>query len=95
MSSADHGSVRVRISGRVQGVGFRAWTEREAQLRNLSGWVMNTPGGDVEALFAGPADRVEDMLAACGKGPRLASVKTVEVIGTGEESPEPFTIRAK
>jgi acylphosphatase len=44
-------SIRVRISGQVQGVGFRAWTEQRATALNLSGWVRNTESGDVEALI--------------------------------------------
>jgi acylphosphatase len=46
-------SVRVVISGRVQGVWYRAWTKRQATARGVDGWVRNLPEGDVEALFAG------------------------------------------
>ena len=79
-------SVHVRISGRVQGVGFRAWTERQAGALGLSGWVRNLPDGDVEAVFSGPSDRVDAMLAACREGPRLARVEKVEIIGPGGEA---------
>ena len=48
----------VIVLGRVQGVGYRAWTEREAQARGLQGWVRNRHDGTVEAVFAGPADAV-------------------------------------
>ncbi|MGD9535951.1 MAG: acylphosphatase [Alphaproteobacteria bacterium] len=69
----------VRISGRVQGVGFRAWVEDEAVARGLSGWVRNRRDGTVEALFVGEAGAVEAMIAACWQGPRLAVVTAVEV----------------
>ena len=71
--------VRVTISGRVQGVGFRAWTEREASARGIAGWVRNRLNGDVEALFAGPPDAVETLCAACWRGPAHAQVDQVEV----------------
>ncbi|HUZ90344.1 MAG TPA: acylphosphatase [Methylocella sp.] len=71
--------VRVTISGRVQGVGFRAWTEREASARGIAGWVRNRLNGDVEALFAGPPDAVETLCTACWRGPAHARVDQVEV----------------
>jgi len=87
-------SVRVRISGRVQGVGFRAWTERQARELGLSGWVRNLSGGDVEARFNGPAADVETMLAACREGPRHAVVERVETWSADDEPSGPFTIRS-
>jgi acylphosphatase len=70
--------VRALISGKVQGVWYRAWTQEEAEKRGLSGWVRNLSDGRVEAVFAGPHDKVEDMLAACREGPPLARVDGVE-----------------
>ena len=70
--------VRVRITGRVQGVWYRGWTVREAQARGLSGWVRNRADGSVEAVFAGAADAVEAMVAACHEGPSAADVAAVE-----------------
>jgi len=64
----------VRIKGRVQGVGYRAWTAREAQSRGLDGWVRNRRDGTVEALFAGDADAVRHMVSACRAGPSFAQV---------------------
>ncbi len=87
-------SVHVRISGRVQGVGFRAWTERRAASLGLSGWVRNTADAQVEALFCGEAHAVDAMLAACRKGPRFAEVKAVELLGEAEPAIGPFTIRS-
>ena len=71
--------VRVTISGRVQGVGYRAWTQIEATLRGVRGWVRNRSNGDVEALFAGPPDAVEALCAACWRGPAHARVDKVDV----------------
>ena len=71
--------VRVTVSGRVQGVGYRAWTQIEATSRGISGWVRNRSNGDVEALFAGPPDAVEALCAACWRGPAHARVDKVEV----------------
>ncbi|MEX2617640.1 MAG: acylphosphatase [Alphaproteobacteria bacterium] len=67
-------AVRVIIKGRVQGVGYRAWTAREAQSRGLDGWVRNRRDGTVEALFAGGADAVRHMVSACRNGPSFAQV---------------------
>ncbi|MEK9660747.1 MAG: acylphosphatase [Alphaproteobacteria bacterium] len=67
-------AVRVTIGGRVQGVGYRAWTVNTAGEFDLSGWVRNRHDGSVEALFAGPASRVEAMIARCRQGPPAARV---------------------
>jgi acylphosphatase len=68
----------VTIRGRVQGVGYRAWVEHEATARDLEGWVRNRRDGSVEALFAGPADVVSDMIALCCRGPPLARIDAVQ-----------------
>jgi acylphosphatase len=69
---------QVVIRGRVQGVGYRAWLEREANARKLEGWVRNRRDGSVEALFAGPAEAVSEMVAQCKCGPPFATVDAVE-----------------
>jgi acylphosphatase len=69
---------RVLVQGVVQGVGYRAWVEREANARDLEGWVRNRRDGSVEALFAGPAAAVTEMIAACRRGPRTAKVEAVD-----------------
>ena len=84
-------SVHVRIGGRVQGVGYRAWTVDEAQRRGLSGWVRNRADGDVEAVFSGPAATVDDMIAACRRGPFSARVDHV-MIDVAEPVSGPFTV---
>lgn len=74
------------IRGRVQGVGYRAWTERTALEHGVQGWVRNRQDGVVEALFAGPPDRVELVIAACHDGPGGARVERVDQRpGTREE----------
>jgi acylphosphatase len=67
----------VTISGRVQGVGYRYFVEREAQSRGLGGWVRNRRDGSVEAVFSGPADAVTTMIAACRRGPSSARVQAL------------------
>jgi acylphosphatase len=69
---------RVVIMGRVQRVGYRAWTEHMALQRGLEGWVRNRADGTVEALFAGPATVVEGMLEACRRGPPGAQVDALD-----------------
>jgi acylphosphatase len=72
------GAIRqVRITGRVQGVGYRAWVEHQARNRNLEGWVRNRRDGSVEALFAGPEGLVSEMVARCRRGPSSARVDDV------------------
>lgn len=69
----------VYVSGRVQGVFFRATTQREASKRNVSGWVRNLRDGRVEAVFEGEEDIVKEMVDFCRHGPSMANVKNVEV----------------
>jgi acylphosphatase len=81
-------TVRLRISGRVQGVAYRAWAERQASLLALSGWVRNRRDGSVEAVLAGPEDAVRDMIERCRRGPPLARVAAVsETIEEGAPDP--------
>jgi acylphosphatase len=68
----------VLIRGRVQGVGYRAWAEYTAIERGLEGWVRNRRDGAVEAVFAGPADAVEAMIAACREGPESSRVDHID-----------------
>lgn len=77
--------VRVYISGRVQGVFFRAYTKEEADRLGLKGWVRNLPDGRVEAVFEGPASAIEEMIRWCHRGSPASKVTSVEV----EE--EPYT----
>lgn len=67
----------VTIRGRVQGVGYRAWVELEAELATVEGWVRNRRDGSVEAVFAGPGGTVADLVALCRRGPPSARVTDV------------------
>ncbi len=78
-------AVRVRITGRVQGVWFRAWTVEQAAKRDLAGWVRNRADGSVEAVFVGAAPQVAAMVEACRQGPGAARVDDVAV--TDEPNP--------
>lgn len=69
--------LQVVIRGRVQGVGYRAWVEHRAKTCGLEGWVRNRRDGSVEALFAGPPNRVADMVALCRQGPPSSRVDSV------------------
>ncbi len=79
MQQDDRTRARVRVSGRVQGVFFRDSTRQKARELGLTGYVTNTPDGDVEALFEGPAEGVEEMVHWCGQGPPDAAVENVDV----------------
>jgi acylphosphatase len=85
-------TVRVRITGRVQGVGYRVWVEGEAISRDLNGWVRNKRDGSVEALFSGDPANVADMLTACREGPPLAIVNAVDLTETTEPAGRGFRV---
>lgn len=72
-------SVRLVVTGRVQGVWFRAWVAEEAARRRVSGWVRNRIDGSVEAVISGSPEAVEAMTSACREGPQLARVDDVAV----------------
>jgi acylphosphatase len=70
-------TVRLRISGRVQGVAYRAWTVRQASLLFLSGWIRNRRDGSVEAVLSGPEEAVRTMIERCRQGPPGALVSAI------------------
>jgi acylphosphatase len=69
----------VYVSGRVQGVGFRASTRREASRVGVDGWVTNLADGRVEAVFEGDRASVDAMVEWCRSGPETARVEATEV----------------
>ena len=75
----------VVIRGRVQGVGYRMWTEDLAERSELEGWVRNRRDGSVEAVFAGPEQAVMAAIEACRSGPRGAHVDAVDVEDAGSD----------
>lgn len=85
-------SRHVSITGRVQGVGYRAFVESEAVARGLSGWVRNRRDGSVEAVFSGDAEVVDAMIEACRRGPRHAVVEAVTLLGEAELQDGPFLV---
>ena len=84
---------RLRITGAVQGVGFRDWFVAEAQARGLDGWVRNRSDGSVEALIAGPGETCKAMIEAALRGPAQARVASVDLKGE-QALPEPGFRRA-
>jgi acylphosphatase len=81
------GAIRqVRVTGRVQGVGYRAWVEHRARVHGLEGWVRNRNDGSVEALFSGPANAVADMVEQCRHGPSSARVAAVQEEAAGSDA---------
>ena len=86
-------TVHLRIEGRVQGVGYRAFVEMRAAALCLSGWVRNRRDGSVEAVVQGPPATVDDMLDACRKGPPGSRVDRVEIIAEGVGCFDGFEVR--
>ncbi len=87
--------VRLTIHGRVQGVGYRAWLERNAARRGLTGWVKNRTHGTVEALLCGDAGAVEEMIEECNEGPLAARVEHIDRLDTTmDEIPDRFKTHA-
>ncbi|MGC9368162.1 MAG: acylphosphatase [Paracoccaceae bacterium] len=80
-------AVIAHVTGRVQGVWFRAWTKAEAERRALSGWVRNEADGSVTALICGPEADVAEMVSALRQGPPAARVSGV----TTQETEAPRT----
>jgi acylphosphatase len=71
--------VHLSIKGRVQGVGYRAFVELEAELRGLEGWVRNRRDGSVEAVVEGEQRAIDDLVEACRKGPPSSQVVSIDV----------------
>ncbi|MGR3761008.1 acylphosphatase [Roseobacteraceae bacterium NS-SX3] len=79
-------AMRARVTGRVQGVAFRAWTKSEAARHGLTGWVRNEPDGSVRAFMMGTPAGVAAMARALSEGPPAAQVTGVQ---TEKADPEP------
>ena len=87
------GAVHLFVRGRVQGVFFRASTQKTAEGLGLAGWVQNCPDGSVEIHAEGDRDQLEALVAWCRKGPTLASVKEVDLNWTEPEGLGSFEVR--
>lgn len=86
-------SVRLRISGRVQGVWYRGWAVENANRLGLAGWVRNRADGTVEAVFQGEAVSVDLMLTLCHEGPPAAHVSGIVVEPAAPETLAGFSQR--
>jgi len=78
-TAPDQVRVHLKISGRVQGVFFRASTLAQAQRLGITGWVLNRPDGTVEAIAEGTQAPIEEFIAWCRRGPAGAQVSSVEM----------------
>lgn len=84
---------RVRVVGRVQGVGFRWWTLNQARALGLRGTVRNCPDGSVEVAAAGPPQALERLHSLLADGPRAAHVEHIEELDRPpNDLPDPFDI---
>jgi acylphosphatase len=83
----------VYVTGKVQGVYFRATTRDTAREHGVDGWVQNLPDGRVEAVFEGPREAVERMVEFCHDGSPAARVDDVAVEYGDPEGHEGFEIR--
>lgn len=84
--------IRCIVSGRVQGVWFRASTREEAKRLGLTGWVRNLPEGQVEVLVCGSTSQVELLHQWLHRGPRLAKVVEVSAVVVPWENHSDFTV---
>ncbi len=75
-------TILVRVEGRVQGVGFRAFTQDQAGQLGISGWVVNRPDGSVEAALTGPGAPLGVMIERLRQGPPAAKVESLDVRST-------------
>jgi acylphosphatase len=81
------------VRGRVQGVGFRAFVQREADKVGVDGWVRNHENGDVEVYAAGTAQQLADFGARLWKGPRWSEVRDIDEMEAPLQECDGFRIR--
>ncbi len=77
--TSDHSRLEAQIHGRVQGVGFRYFVQREANSLGLSGWVRNLRSGSVQLVAEGPRSDLNSLLSLARKGPQMSYVESVDV----------------
>jgi acylphosphatase len=92
-AAEDVTTLRIRIEGTVQGVGFRAFVLKEANARRLVGWVRNRMDGSLEALASGPTKQIESLITCCMKGPRGARVANIDLFVADAPKEPGFTMR--
>lgn len=86
-------SVRLTVTGRVQGVGYRLWAERTAAALGITGWVRNRSDGSVELQATGAETAIAALLEACRQGPRAAIVTEVAITASDNEDSTGFGAR--
>ena len=84
-------TVRLRITGNVQGVGYRIWATRTASGLGLRGWVRNRSDGSVEALATGAPEQIAVLIEACRRGPFGARVAEVTAVPDEDQGSIGFT----
>ena len=90
---ADRTRAHVFVSGKVQGVYYRATTRDTAREKGVDGWVRNLEDGRVEAVFEGPEEAVESMVEWCHTGSPAADVEDVAVEYEEPQAEDGFEIR--
>lgn len=80
----------IKIIGRVQGIGYRRWTESLASKLGLSGWVRNTSDGAVEIMVKGEMSVLNSFLNECLEGPSFATVLGIQPVIVPQSSPPPI-----
>lgn len=94
LTAMERRAVRLRITGRVQGVGYRWWAERQARALALDGWVRNCPDGSVELLAIGDEVALERLIEACRGGPPAAAVGGVQPLAADDDGSIGFNARS-
>ena len=92
---AENGTIRVLITGRVQGVGFRYFAQERARFRGLVGYACNLANGTVEVKATGPRESLEALVGDLRQGPRSSSVRecAVEWVADDTEAFSAFAVR--
>lgn len=86
-------SIRLRLSGRVQGVGFRWFVRSHASRLGLAGWVENHADGSVEVAASGEREKLDELSRVVRRGPNGAEISTVEELPPPDDLKGPFAIR--
>ena len=86
-------SMRLRIRGRVQGIGFRWFVRMHARRLQLAGWVENQADGSVEVAASGAPEKLDELSRVVRRGPDGAEISTVEELPPPDDLEGPFAIR--
>jgi len=79
-------TVKLSVTGRVQGVGYRAFVATQANQLGLAGWVRNRIDGSVEVVVHGVAEKIDRLVETCREGPQAAQVNTLHVVDAAEDA---------